>query len=119
MVRLRSIVVSSLFFLCVSTTVAQQVNYTYIILSPQKYLGKEVTKQGTFYYKNEERKSFDIKQRDNNIEIFYQLIPLTVQAAILGQKNFSKTLVTVKGTVKRFSNKDNSYYPMAQSISLK
>ena len=119
MACLRSIVVSTLFFLFASTTVAQQVNYTDILLSPQKYLDKEVTMQGTFYYKNEERKSFSIKQGDNSIEIFYQSIPLTVQASILGQKNFSKTLVTVKGTVKRFSNSENSYYLMAKSISLK
>jgi hypothetical protein len=93
-----------------------QVTYTDILLSPEKYVGKEVTMSGNFYYKHVERKSFDLQQEDYEIEVYYERLPKKTQAAILSQKNFSKTPVTVKGVLKRFSNAKNSYYIMATNV---
>ena len=96
-----------------------QVTYTDILLSPEKYVGSEVTMQGEFSYKNTERSSFDMKQGDNTIEVFYEKLPKEAQAAILSQKNFSEAPVTTKGTLKRFSNAKNSYYILATDIQLR
>jgi hypothetical protein len=71
---------------------------------------------GNFYYKHVERKSFDLQQEDYEIEVYYERLPKKTQAAILSQKNFSKTPVTVKGVLKRFSNAKNSYYIMATNV---
>ena len=75
--------------------------------------------QGEFFIKNTERSSFDMRQGDNNIEVFYKKLPKEVQAAILNQKNFSNAPVTAKGTLMRFSNAKNSYYIMATGIQLR
>ena len=93
-----------------------QVKYADILLTPEKYVGKEVTMRGEFRYKNSERKSFDMKQGDNTIEVFYERLPKETQAAILSQKNFSKAPVTAKGVLKRFANSENSYYIMATDV---
>jgi len=72
--------------------------------------------KGAFYYNNTERKSFDISQGDNKIEIFYENLPRQKWAQILQQENFSKADVTVSGTVKRFGNSENSFYIMAADV---
>ena len=99
-----------------AATATAQVNYTDILLSPEKYLGTEVTMRGGFRYNNTERKSFDMKQGDNTIEVFYERLPREKQAAILTQKNFSQVPVAVKGTLKRFANAENSYHIMAADV---
>ena len=96
-----------------------QVTHTDILLSPEKYVGKEVTMRGEFRLKNTERKSFDMKQGDNTIKVFYERLPKETQAAILSQKNFSKTPVTAKGVLKRFANRENSYYIIATNVLCK
>ncbi len=92
--------------------------YTDILLSPEEYVGTAITMSGDFYYKNTERKSFDLKQGDDTIEVFYEDLPEAVQGAILSQKNFSKTTVNAEGVLRRFSNSDNSFYIMAEDVSL-
>ena len=95
---------------------AAEVNYTDILLSPGSYLNRAVVMKGTFYYNNTERKSFEIKQGDNKIEIFYENLPRQKWAQILQQKNFSGSDVTVSGIVKRFGNTENSFYIMATDV---
>jgi|GEM_PF-2330417 len=95
---------------------AAEVNYTDILLNPGNYLNRAVVMKGAFYYNNTERKSFDIKQGDNKIEIFYENLPRQKWAQILQQKNFSKADVTVSGIVKRFSNAENSFYITAADV---
>ena len=99
-----------------AATATAQITYTDILLSPEKYVGTEVTMRGEFSYNNTERKSFDMKQGDNTIEVFYERLPKEKQAAILTQKNFSKAPVAVKGTLRRFANAENSYYIMAADV---
>ena len=106
----------TLFCICPAFS---QLTYTDILLSPEKYVDSEVTMQGEFSYKNTERSSFDMKQGDNNIEVFYKNLSKEVQAAILNQKNFSKAPVTAKGTLMRFKDTKNSYYIMATDIQLR
>jgi hypothetical protein len=48
MKTMSSIVVSTTFLLFGSLAAAQEVRYTEILLSPQKYVGKVVTMKGTF-----------------------------------------------------------------------
>ena len=72
--------------------------------------------KGTFDYKVTETQSFYMTQGDNKIDVFYENLPLEKQALILQQKNFSKTAVTVVGTVKRFNNRQNTYYIMATDV---
>jgi hypothetical protein len=57
-------------------------HYTDILLSPEKYVGKEVTMSGNFYYTHVERKSFDLQQEDYEIEVYYERLPKKTQAAI-------------------------------------
>jgi hypothetical protein len=47
------------------------VTYVQILLDPERYVGRTVTMEGTFYHHNSERKSFDMKQDDNQVEVFY------------------------------------------------
>jgi len=115
MKTMSSIVATAILLLFASVAVAQ-LSYTDILLSPEKFVGQEVTMQGAFRCNNTERKSFDMKQGDNVIEVFYERLPKEAQASILSQENFSKTPVTVKGTLRRFANSENSYYIMASAI---
>lgn len=92
------------------------VSYTGILLAPERYIGRQITTKGALSYKNTERKSFDLKQGDDTIEVFYELLPPQQQALILRQRNFSDVPVTVRGTVQRFRNAENSYYIMAAEI---
>jgi hypothetical protein len=93
-----------------------QVSYTDILVSPENYVGKDVTMHGDFNYMNTERQSFDMKQGDIRIEVFYQQLPKETQATILSQKNFSKVPVTVKGKLKRYAKTKSSYYIMATDV---
>ena len=107
-----------LFFavLALRVGLAAEVSYTDILLSPASYLNRAVSMKGKFYYSNTERKSFDIKQGDSKIEVFYENLPRQKWAQILQQKNFSDAAVTVSGIVKQFNNTKNSYYIMATDV---
>ena len=113
----KSLVTTIALVVLYTATAFAQTTYTDILLSPEKYVGTQVTMRGEFSYKNTERKSFDMKQGDNTIEVFYERLPKEKQAAILTQKNFSKAPVAVKGTLKRFANAENSYYIIASDVS--
>jgi hypothetical protein len=90
--------------------------YTDILLSPENYVGKDVTMHGEFYIMNTERQSFNIMQGDNKIEVFYKQLPKEAQATILSQKNFSNVPVVVKGKLQRYAKTKSSYYIMATDV---
>lgn len=94
----------------------QRIQYTDILLQPEEYIERIAQMKGTFDYKVTETQSFYMTQGDNKIDVFYENLPLEKQALILQQKNFSKTAVTVVGTVKRFNNRQNTYYIMATDV---
>ena len=79
-----------------------------LLLAPERYIGRQVTIKGTLSYKNTERRSFDLKQGDDTIHVFYELLPQQEQALILREENFSDVPVTVRGAVQRFRNAENS-----------
>ena len=72
--------------------------------------------RGTFSYKNTERKSFDLKQDDYTVEVFWSCFQRRSGPGILNQRNFSGVVVMVTGKVQRFSNAQNSYYLMATDV---
>ena len=105
-----------IFSLTPAIPAAAEITYSDILLSPAKYVGNEITMHGEFRYKNTERKSFDMRQGDNTIEIFYERLPAETQAVILSQSNFSRAPVMASGTLRRFANRANSYYIMASDV---
>jgi hypothetical protein len=92
--------------------------YTDILLVPDRYLEKFVTMRGAFNYRNTERESFDLKQGDDTVEVFYEQLPEQKRALILQERNFSGDSATVVGTVHRFRETENSYYIMAADVSI-
>ncbi len=92
--------------------------YTDILVAPERYLGRIVTMKGAFHYRNTERASFDLKQGDDTVEVFYEQLPELKRASILRERNFSGSSATVIGTVHRFRDAGNSYYIMATDVSV-
>ena len=95
------------------------VSYNDILISPRKYLERDVTMKGAFSIKYTERKSFEMAQGDNRIEVFYDKLPIDVQAAIINQNNFSNITVVAKGILKRYADANNTYYIMASSVTFR
>ena len=90
--------------------------YTDILLAPERYINRVVTMKGAFDYRNTERESFELKQGDDTVEVFYEQLPEQKRALILRERSFSGGVTTVVGTVHRFSNAENSYYIMASDV---
>ena len=86
------------------------VTYVQILLDPERYVGRTVTMEGSFTYHNAERRSFDMKQDDNQLEVFYENLPKSEWQTILTQKNFSEAKISVTGKLLRFTNRVNTYY---------
>ena len=97
----------------------QDLQYVDILLEPEKYVGKEIIIVGKFYYNYSERRSFIIKQGDNEIEIFYKDLNKEIQGNILRQKNFSGVYIKAKGILSYYSNKNNSFYVNATDVIIK
>lgn len=98
-----------------SSGVATEVRYTDVLLSPEKFVGQEITMRGEFYSHNTEKKSFEMIQDGHHIEVFYGQLPKEIQALILSQRNYSNASVFVKGTLKRYADTENSYYITASN----
>jgi len=96
---------------------ADQVSYTDILLQPAKYLNKTVTMKGGFSYKNNERKSFTIKQGDDSVEIVYEKLSQKEKEAILAEKNFSWSPVVATGVLMRYSDAENTFYVEAENVA--
>lgn len=92
------------------------VTYVQILLDPDRYVGRTVTMEGSFAYHNAERKSFEMKQDDNEVEVFYEDLPKSEWETILTQKNFSEAKVTVTGKLQRFTDRVNTYYLHADNV---
>lgn len=95
------------------------VSYNDILIFPRKYLERDVTMKGEFSFKYTERKSFDMTQGDNRIEVFYDKLPRDVQVAIINKNNFSNITVIAKGILKRYADANNTYYIMASSVTFR
>ena len=94
------------------------VSYVDILMNPEKFSKQTVTMEGTFHYNNTDRKSFDMAQGDNKIEVFYEQLPKDTWRTILLQKNFSDVKVSATGIIRKFGNEENTYYLQAKSVAM-
>jgi hypothetical protein len=92
------------------------VTYAQILLDPERYVGRTVTMEGNFTYHNAERRSFDMKQDDNQVEVFYEDLPRSEWQTIIAQKNFSEAKISVTGKLQRFTDRVNTYYLHADKV---
>ena len=92
------------------------VTYVQILQDPERYVGRTVTMEGSFTYHNAERRSFDMKQDDNQVEVFYEDLPKSEWQTILTQKNFSEAKISVTGKLRRFTDRVNTYYLHADNV---
>ena len=89
-----------------------------ILQAPERYIGRQITMKGTLSANNTERKSFDLRQGNYTMKVFYGTLPVQKQALILNRKNFSGVLITVTGKVQRFSNVRTSYFITATDVAM-
>ena len=113
--------------LCIMTLLAmtvtahsqpKEVSYADIVSDPSSYVGKPIVMEGTFAYAEPMRESFTIDQNGALIEVFYRDLPGSDRKSLLAQQQYSKTLLTVSGILKQYTNKKHSYFVNATSLRL-
>lgn len=90
-----------------------------VYMSPHAFLDKQVTVQGKFRYRDEEDSRFRMMQGDLEITVIYEKVLPSQLNSILKEKSYSESWVTVVGELQKFSNRDNTYYINATSVTFK
>lgn len=94
---------------------ADSVRWIDILVSPEKFTGREITIGGKFDTKYTYNKTFTIMQGDYDIDVSYADLNKEVISAVLSEHNYSGTYVTVTGKLRMFSDTDK-YYIRASDV---